>query len=256
MSKSKDAGSRQFLVSLEELLEAGCHFGHQSRRWHPKMAEYIWNERGGVHIIDLAKTQEQLAKACEFVYNLTSAGKILIFVGTKRQAAETIEQEATSANLPFVAKRWLGGTLTNWVQLKKSINRMKDLESQRAAGELDRYTKREQVVLDREVFRLNRAVGGLRSLVGVPDAMFVTDVKREDSAIREARRLGITVIAIVDTNCNPASADIVIPANDDAIQSVKLISGKIASAAKAGKLVYDAMVKEAQAKAEVLAKTA
>lgn len=233
--KTKKGLDNKFVVSLEDLLEAGCHFGHQSRRWHPKMGKYIWGERDGVHIIDLEKTRQGLTGACETVRQLISEGKVIVFVGTKRQAEPIIEEEATRAGIPFVGKRWLGGTLTNWQQVKKSIERLKDLKSKRDSGELDKYTKRERVLFDREILKLGHTVGGLKELIDLPQALFVVDVKREDAAIREAKRLGILVIAIVDTNCNPGMVDAVIPANDDAIKSIRLIVNKLADAVIAGK---------------------
>lgn len=231
MSKKTDS---QFVVPLEELLEVGCHFGHQARRWHPKMKKYIWAERDGVHIVDLAKTQALLSEACQLVATLVGSGKTIIFLGTKRQASPIIEEEAKRAGMPFVAKRWLGGTLTNWKQLKRSIDRLKDLESKRTSGDLDRYTKKERVLIDREIERLERTVGGLRNLQALPDALFVVDIKREEAAVAEAKKIGIPIIAIVDTNCDP-DVDVVIPANDDAIRSIQLITRKIADAVLAGK---------------------
>lgn len=232
-SKTED----KFIVPLEDLLEAGCHFGHQARRWHPKMTKYIWAERDGVHIVDLAKTQAMLSDACQMVSELVANGKLVVFLGTKRQASSVIEEEATRAGMPFVAKRWLGGTFTNWKQLKKSIDRLKDLEAKRAGGELDRYTKKERVVIDREIERLERTIGGLRNLGILPGALFIIDIKREEAAVNEARKMEIPVIAIVDTNCDPSNIDIVIPANDDAIRSIQLITRKIADAVIEGKKV-------------------
>ena len=225
----------KFVVSLEELLEAGCHFGHQARRWHPKMGEYIWNERDGVHIIDLEKTQKQLALACEKVLELTQQGKILVMVGTKRQASTVIEEEALRAGIPYVSKRWLGGTITNWKQLKRSIDRLKDLESKKTTGDLDHYTKKERVLFDKEIFHLKREIGGLRNIETAPDALFVVDVKREEAAVREAKKMGVPVIAIIDSNCDPRMADVAVPANDDALRSIQLITKKIADAVIEGK---------------------
>lgn len=227
------------MVPLEELLEAGCHFGHQARRWHPKMRRYIWAERDGVHILDLEKTQKLLSEACELVSHLAAEGKTVVFLGTKRQASLVIEEEAKRAGMPYVSRRWLGGTFTNWKQLKRSIDRMKDLESKRESGDLDKYTKKERVIIDREIERLERTVGGLRGLAGLPDALFVIDVKREEAAVNEARILGVPVIAIVDTNCDPSSTNIVIPANDDAIHSIQLITKNIADAVLKGKKKFE-----------------
>lgn len=237
--KKSNSGSEKYLVSLEELLEAGCHFGHQSRRWHPKMAPYIWGERNGVHIIDLEKTQALLAAACEKVRELARDGKLILFVGTKRQASAIIEEEAQKAQMPYVAKRWLGGTMTNWKQLKKSIERMVDLENKRAAHELEKYTKREQGQFDKEIARLNTFVGGLRLLKDLPAALFIIDIKREDAVVREAKKMGIPVFAIVDTNCDPTGISSVIPANDDAIWSIRLIVSKFAEAIREGRVANE-----------------
>lgn len=223
-----------FVVPLEELLEAGCHFGHQTRRWHPKMAQYIWSQRDGVHIIDLAKTQAYLQNACRFVYDLTRSGQSIVFVGTKRQAADVIVEAAQKSSTPYVAGRWLGGTLTNWKQLKRSIDRFKELRQKRDNGELDRYTKKERALIDREISRLDRLIGGLQSLQSTPSALFVIDVKREEAAVREAKKIGVTVVAMVDTNSNPDVADFVIPANDDAVRSIRLITNQITDAVIAG----------------------
>lgn len=233
--KKTDSNTEQYRVPLEELLEAGCHFGHQSRRWHPKMAPYIWGERNGVHIIDLEKTQSHLLAACEKVKQLTREGKFVLFVGTKRQASAVIEEEAQKAQMPYVAKRWLGGTLTNWKQVKKSIERLADLETKRASGELEKYTKREQGQFDKEIARLNTFVGGLRLLKDLPAALFIIDIKREDAVVREAKKMGIPVFAIVDTNCDPTGISSVIPANDDAIWSIRLIVSKISEAIREGR---------------------
>lgn len=228
-----------YLVPLEELLEAGCHFGHQSRRWHPKMAPYIWGERNGVHIIDLEKTQSCLLAACEKSRELAREGKFILFVGTKRQASAIIAEEAQKAQMPYVSKRWLGGTLTNWKQLKKSIDRMVDLESKRAAHELEKYTKREQGQFDKEIARLNTFVGGLRLLKDLPAALFIIDIKREDAVVREAKKMGIPVFAVVDTNCDPTGVEFVIPANDDAIWSIRLIVSKISEAIREGRIANE-----------------
>ena len=218
MTKTKD-----YQISLEELLEAGCHFGHQGRRWNPKMQPYIYAKKEGVHIFDLAKTAAGLATAMIFVRDLIAQGKKIVFVGTKRQASPIIAEEAAKANLPFVNMRWLGGTITNWDQIKKGIARLEEL------------TTKENVLFDREIDKLNRFVGGLRSLAELPAAIFVVDVKKEIAAVREARVKGIKVIALVDSNADPDLVDYVIPANDDAVRSIKLIVSKLAQAAQDGK---------------------
>lgn len=233
--KKKEKKPVQYQVSLEELLEAGCHFGHQGRRWNPKMKPYIYTKKEGVHIFDLAKTAAGLKAAMNFVRDLTSQGKTIIFVGTKRQASEIIAEEAAKAGLPFVNMRWLGGTITNWDEIKKRLEHMKDLETKKQKGELKLYTKKENVLFDREIDKLNRFIGGLRNLNGLPDAIFVVDVKKEIAAVREARTKGIPVVALVDSNADPDLIDYVIPGNDDAVHSIKLIVSKLAQAAQDGK---------------------
>jgi len=237
MTKTKIKVKKQpeYLISLEELLEAGCHFGHQGRRWNPKMKPYIYAKKEGVHIFDLEKTAAGLARAMVFVRDLVSEGKKIVFVGTKRQAAPIIAEEAVKAGLPFINMRWLGGTITNWEQIKKGIARLSELETKKQKGELKKYTKKENVLFDREIDKLNRFVGGLRSLTDLPAAIFVVDVKKEIAAVREARKTGISVVALVDSNTDPDLVDYVIPANDDAVRSIKLIVSKLAQAAQDGK---------------------
>lgn len=226
---------KKYQISLEELLEAGCHFGHQGRRWNPKMEPYIYAKKEGVHIFDLEKTAAGLVKAMTFVADLTAQGKKIVFVGTKRQAAPIVAEEAAKAGLPFVNMRWLGGTITNWDQIKKGIARLSELETKKEKGELKKYTKKENVLFDREIDKLNRFVGGLRTLTELPAAIFVVDVKKEIAAVREARVKGISVVALVDSNADPDLVDYVIPANDDAVRSIKLIVSKLAQAAQDGK---------------------
>ncbi|OIN88728.1 30S ribosomal protein S2 [Candidatus Beckwithbacteria bacterium CG_4_10_14_0_2_um_filter_47_25] len=237
MTKTKIKVKKQpeYLISLEELLEAGCHFGHQGRRWNPKMKPYIYAKKEGVHIFDLEKTAAGLARAMVFVRDLVSEGKKIVFVGTKRQAAPIIAEEAVKAGLPFINMRWLGGTITNWEQIKKGITRLSELETKKQKGELKKYTKKENVLFNREIDKLNRFVGGLRSLTDLPAAIFVVDVKKEIAAVREARKTGISVVALVDSNTDPDLVDYVIPANDDAVRSIKLIVSKLAQAAQDGK---------------------
>jgi small subunit ribosomal protein S2 len=217
-------------VSLEELLEAGCHFGHQSRRWNPKMKPYLYAKKEGVHIFDLEKTAAGLKQAMSFVRDLATQGKKVVFVGSKRQASAVIKEEAQKAGMPYVNLRWLGGTITNWEQIKTRIDRLKELEEKKQKGEFKNYTKKENVLIDREIDRLNRFVGGLRSLTGLPEAIFVVDVKKEVAAVREARQKNIPVIAVADSNADPDQIDYVIPANDDAVRSIQLIVAKIARA--------------------------
>jgi len=230
MTKTAD-----YKISLEELLEAGCHFGHQARRWNPKMKPYIYTKREGVHILDLAKTAEKLAEAMKFVRELTKTGRTLVFVGTKRQASAVIKEEANRAGMPYVATRWLGGIITNWEQVEKSIKKMTEFENRKSSGELNKYTKKERLLLEREIERSRRFLGGLSGLKELPGAIFVTDIKKEIVAVQEARKKGLPVVAIVDTNTDPDLADYPIPANDDAVSSIKYITTKIAQAAIDGK---------------------
>jgi len=216
-------------VTLKELLEAGVHFGHQTRRWNPKMKPYIFGKRNGIYIVDLQKTVALFREAGEFVRDLGARGKQVLFVGTKRQAAEAITEEARRCGQFFVTHRWLGGTLTNYVTIKASIQRLKELE-QRLSDEDSPLTKKEKLRLDREREKMHRNLEGIRDMEGLPDVLFVVDPKREDIAVAEANKLGIPVIAIVDTNCDPELIDFVIPGNDDAIRSIRLFASRIADA--------------------------
>ena len=226
-------------IELKDLLDAGCHFGHQSQRWNPKMANYLYGAREGIHIFDLAKTKEGLEKAMEFVKETTINGGKIIFVGTKRQAQAMVKKEAIKAKMPFITERWLGGIITNWDNIKKSINKLKDLKAQKEAGELKKYTKKENILIDREIERLERFFGGLADLEDLPAALFVIDVKKERAAIQEAAKKGIKIVAIVDSNSDPDLVDWVIPANDDAVGSIKLIVERIGQAAKEGREIWE-----------------
>ncbi len=214
-------------VTLKELLEAGVHFGHQTRRWNPKMKPYIFGKRNAIYIIDLQKTVALFREAADFVHDLGARGKQLLFVGTKRQAQAAIAEEARRCGQFFVTHRWLGGTLTNYVTIRGSIQRLKDLES-RLAEEDSPLTKKERLRLERERDKMHRNLEGIRDMDGLPDALFVVDPKREDIAVAEANKLGIPVIAIVDTNCDPEFIDYVIPGNDDAIRSIRLFASRMA----------------------------
>nr|YP_009314934.1 Ribosomal protein S2 [Scinaia undulata]SCW23389.1 Ribosomal protein S2 [Scinaia undulata] len=216
------------VVVLEELLEAGVHFGHQARRWNPKMFPYIYTERNGIHIIDLVQTAQLLTEAYEFVKNCASEGKKFLFLGTKRQAAEIISQEAMRSNSFYVNQRWLGGMLTNWVTIKSRVERLKQLEEQDENGIIDQLPKKEGSVTRRELEKLRKHLNGIKTMKGLPDIVVVVDQKREVTAIQECIKLGIPTICILDTNCNPEIVDIPIPANDDAIRSIKLIISKLA----------------------------
>jgi small subunit ribosomal protein S2 len=210
-------------ISLKQLLDAGCHFGHQARRWNPKMKPYLYDVRGGVHIFDLVKTKEGLESACKFARKVAEEGKRIVFVGTKRQAQAVIEEEAKKAGVPYVNQRWIGGTITNWEQIKKNLNKLVEMEKKRESGEYKKYTKKEQILLDREIARLEKFYGGLRGLEKAPEVLFVVDVKKEDVAVREAKKKEVPVIALVDSDSDPDFANWVIPANDDAVGSVKFV---------------------------------
>lgn len=229
------ASTDAFLVPLEDLLEAGSHFGHQAKRWNPRMKPYIYTSRGGVHIFDLGKTAEGLKVACEYVKDLVAKGGHIIFVGTKRQAQAIIKEEAQKVGAFYVSERWLGGAITNWDQVGKSVKKLTDMKQKREAGEYKKYTKKEQVLIDKDINRMSRFMGGLEGLHKVPDALFVVDVTREIAAVREANGRDVKVVAMVDTNANPDLVDYIIPVNDDAVRSIKLVVAKIAQAVAEGK---------------------
>lgn len=238
------------IVTMKQLLETGVHFGHRTRRWDPKMARYIYTERNGVHIIDLQQTVKALEKAYALVRDIVGQGQKVLFVGTKRQAQESIRQEATRCSMPYVNQRWLGGTLTNWRTIRERIDHLKDLEARRAAGEFSVLTKKEALMLDREIEKLNVRLGGIRDMERLPGVVFVIDVKNEETAVKEADRLGIPIIAVVDTNCDPDLVDYVIPANDDAIRAIRLLTSKIADAALEGLALRKEMAPEEEVYAE------
>ncbi|QJB26163.1 30S ribosomal protein S2 [Limnospira fusiformis] len=216
------------VISLADMLESGVHFGHQTRRWNPRMAPYIFTERNGVHIIDLVQTAQLMDDAYDYVRSASEQGKKFLFVGTKRQAAGIIAQEAARCGGYYVNQRWLGGMLTNWVTIKTRVDRLKDLEARENSGQLDYLPKKEAAVLRREMGKLQKYLGGLKGMRRVPDAVIMVDQRREYNAVMECRKLGIPIIALLDTNCDPDLADIHIPANDDAIRAIKLIVGKLA----------------------------
>lgn len=217
-------------VSLSELLEAGVHFGHQARRWNPKMFPYIYTERNGIHIIDLVQTAQLLTEACDLVQNFSLEGKKFLFLGTKRQASGIVAEQAIRSNSFYVNQRWLGGMLTNWITIKSQVERLKSLEKQEFDGVIDQLPKKEAANLRKELEKLKKHLYGIKNMKKVPDVMVVVDQKREATAIQECIKLGIPTICILDTNCNPDLIDIPIPANDDAIRSIKLILSKIADA--------------------------
>lgn len=222
-------------ITLQQLLEAGCHFGHQTIRWNPKMKPYIFAAREGVHIFDLAKTKEGLEAAVAFAKALSASGGKILFVGTKRQAQEIVEAVAKKAGMPYMVKRWLGGTITNWEQIKQSRDKMVEMKRAQEAGEYKSYTKKEQLLFDREIAKLERFLGGLVGMENLPEAIFIVDVKKEIAAALEAQRRGIKVIGVVDTNSDPDLADFVIPANDDAVKSIGLVVEAIGEAVEEGK---------------------
>jgi small subunit ribosomal protein S2 len=222
------------VVPMKSLLESGVHFGHRTHKWHPAMKPYIFTERNGIHIIDLQKTSKALDTAFNVVRDTVAEGGVVLFVGTKRQAQETIQQEAIRASMPYVTARWLGGTLTNWRTIRQRINELERLERMRDSGDFGRITKKEGLILMREIERLEGLLNGVRKLARPPDMLFVVDVSREFTAIHEANLLNIPVVAMVDTNCDPSNVDYVIPSNDDAIRAIKLVVGKIADAALEG----------------------
>ncbi len=217
-------------ITMKELLEAGVHFGHQTRRWNPKMKEYIFGERNGIHIIDLQKTLKLFREASRFVGELSASGKTLLFIGTKRQAQESVAEEANRCGMFYVNHRWLGGTLTNWATLQKSIKRLKTLKAMTEDGRMAQLSKKEAARLDRELKHLKQNLSGVENMSALPDAMFVIDSHAEAIAVREARRMGVPVVSIVDTNCDPDQVDWVIPGNDDALRAIKLFTSKISDA--------------------------
>jgi small subunit ribosomal protein S2 len=222
------------VVSMKSLLETGVHFGHRAKKWNPKMKPYIFTERNGIHIIDLQQTLTSLEDAYELIRDVVSNGGNVLFVGTKRQAQETIQQEAERASMPYVNQRWLGGTLTNWTTIKKRIEQLKRFEADRESGEVSLLTKKERLIRDRIIEKLQMRLGGLRYMNRLPDMLFIVDVRREHTAVKEANSLNIPIVALVDTNCDPDQIDYVIPANDDAIRAIKLLAGKIADASLEG----------------------
>lgn len=222
-------------VEVAELLAAGCHFGHLTRRWNPKMRPYIFMERNGIHVIDLKKSQALLDEACNAVSHLVAEGKRILFVGTKKQAKEMIREEAVRAQQFYVSERWLGGTLTNFTTIRKSVKRLTNIEKMESDGTFDKITKKEGLFLQREKDKLNKVLSGVVEMTRLPGALFVIDTKRETIAVKEARKLGIPVFAIVDTNCDPDDVDYVVPANDDAIKSIQVVTKAFADAVLEGK---------------------
>ena len=238
-------------ITMKELLEAGVHFGHQTKRWNPKMKEFIFGERNGIYIIDLQKTLKMFKDASKFVQDQASAGKTLLFVGTKRQAQDAISEEAQRCGMFYVNQRWLGGLLTNWVTVQKSVKRLKELDEMATDGRYDLLPKKEVIKLERERKHLQTNLAGIKSMTRLPDALFVIDSNKEQIAVKEARKLGIPVVAVVDTNCDPSEVDYVIPGNDDALRAIRLFASKVAdSVAEGAQLLTDQQSAEMSAMAE------
>ena len=235
-------------ITMKELLEAGVHFGHQTKRWNPKMKEYIFGERNGIYIIDLQKTLKLFKDASKFVTELCASGKTILFVGTKRQAQDAVSEEATRASMPYINQRWLGGLLTNWVTVQKSVKRLQELDEMATDGRYELLTKKEVIKLERERKHLQANLAGIKNMSRLPDAIFVIDSNKEQIAVREARKLGIPVVAVVDTNCDPTEVDYVIPGNDDALRAIRLFTSKISeSIAEGAQLMTDKQVADMQA---------
>ena len=234
------------VVSMKALLESGVHFGHRTNKWNPRMKPYIFTERNGIHIIDLQQTVKAITNAFNAIRDVVATGGIVMFVGTKRQAQETVHDEAIRCGMPYVTERWLGGMLTNWSTMHQRIVELERMEKLFATGDIEKLTKKEALLIQREINRLNINLSGVRNMVRVPDLVLVVDVSREYAAVHEANLLNIPVIALVDTNCDPSSVDYVIPSNDDAIRAIKLLVGKMADAVEEGK----AMRKDEELEAE------
>jgi small subunit ribosomal protein S2 len=233
------------VVSMKALLETGVHFGHRTQRWNPKMKSFIFTERNGIHIIDLQQTIVRLGEAYNVVCDTVSQGGMILFVGTKRQAQDSTAEQSQRCGMPYVNQRWLGGTLTNWRTIRQRIDYLLELEDRREIGEFDRLPKKEVLKLERKITKLNQRLGGIKEMRSLPDLLFITDVRREHLAVKEANMLGIPIIAMVDTNCDPDPIDYIIPANDDAIRGIKLIVTKMADAVLEGlQMSKDLMAKE------------
>jgi len=238
-------------ITMKELLEAGVHFGHQTKRWNPRMKEYIFGERNGIYIIDLQKTLKMFKEASKFVQDLAAEGRVVLFVGTKRQAQDAIAEEATKCSMFYVNQRWLGGLLTNWVTVQKSVKRLKELDDMATDGRYELLPKKEVIKLERERKHLQANLAGIKNMSRLPDAIFVIDSNKEQIAVREARKLGIPVVAVVDTNCDPTEVDYVIPGNDDALRAIRLFTSKISeSIAEGVHAMGDKQMADIQAVAE------
>jgi len=248
---------KMFEISIKQLLEAGVHFGHPTKKWNPKMAEYIFTQRNGIHIVDLQKTVKKFEEAYNYVAELAAEGGTILFVGTKKQAADTVKEEAQKCGMYYVNVRWPGGMLTNFNTIRKSIKRLKDLEKMQADGTFDLLPKKEVAKLVKEMQDLEKSYGGIKDMERLPSAVFVVDTRKEHIAVLEAKKLGIPVVAIVDTNCDPEDADYIIPGNDDAIRAIKLIAGALADAVIAAHGgVQEEVAEEAEASEEAVAEEA
>ena len=238
-------------ITMKELLEAGVHFGHQTKRWDPRMKEYIFGERNGIYIIDLQKTLKMFKEASRFVTDLAGQGKVILFVGTKRQAQDAIAEEAQRCGMFYINQRWLGGLLTNWVTVQKSVKRLKELDEMATDGRYELLPKKEVIKLERERKHLQANLAGIKNMSRLPDAVFVIDSNKEQIAVREARKLGIPVVAVVDTNCDPSEVDYVIPGNDDALRAIRLFTSKISeSIAEGAQLMSDKQIADMTAATE------
>jgi small subunit ribosomal protein S2 len=242
--------STSVTVTLKELLEAGVHFGHQTRRWNPKMKQYIFGERAGIYILDLQKTLAQFLDALQYVQDVAARGQAVLFVGTKRQAQEAIGEEAKRCGMPYVNERWLGGQLTNFVTIRRSLERLRELEMMAVDGRHERLTKKEVARLEKERMKLDNNLRGIKDMKVLPEAVFVIDTRMEAIAVKEARKLKIPVIGVVDTNCDPDEVDFVVPGNDDALRAIRLYTGKIADAVISGRNLHESAGADAKAPVE------
>lgn len=241
------------MPSLLEMLKAGAHFGHQKSRWHPKMEQYLFGARNGVHVIDLEKTLAELQKALEFVKNMAASGKLILFVGTKRQARDLVRAAAEACGMPYLVERWIGGMLTNFDEMKRRLKKYKSLKDQVATGEVEKYTKKEQIKIKKEIEKMDRYLIGLTALEKLPDAIYIADMRAEKTAVLEANRKNVPIIGVCDSNVNPEKAQYVIPANDDAVNSIKLVANIVAEAVNEGKKEWEtnkAAAEKERAKAE------
>ncbi len=236
---------QKHVTPMKSLLESGVHFGHRTPRWNPKMKQYIFTQRNGIHILDLQQTIRFIDQAYHLVVDAIANGGVVLFVGTKRQAQDSVQEEAIRCGMPYINQRWLGGTLTNWRTIKERIDYLLKLEKQQDRGEFTRLVKKEALNKEKEITRLNKRLGGIKNMTRLPNLLFITDIRREDIAVKEANVLGIPILAMVDTNCNPDPVDYIIPSNDDAIRAIRLITSKMADAVLEGKALREADEAEA-----------